>query len=146
MIFTVTEEDGISTHLQMENMANLHLLIQKVTRLDRLKEDLHAKGISKRATELITNSYQQCSLTYYKSTGAKWSSWCIGRKIYLIRLLLSCNLDFLAELFEGCLDYNTVGSYRSAISVSHNPIDGQKVEEHPRVSGLMAAILHQRPL
>ena len=76
----------------------------------------------------------------------KWSSWCIRRKIFPIRSPISCILDFLADRFKRGLEYNTVGSYKSAISAFHDPIDGQKLGEHPGVSGLLADILHQRLL
>ena len=87
--------------------------LTQTTGLERLREDLHAKGILKRVTELITNSCRQSSITYFKSVGAKWSSQSIGRKISPIRSTLSCILDFLPEGFGGGLKFNTVVSNRS---------------------------------
>ena len=59
------------------------------TGVDSLRENLHAKGIPKRVAEFITNSHQQGFLSYYELAWAKWSSYCIARKIYPTGLRLS---------------------------------------------------------
>ena len=42
-------------------------------------------------------------------------------------------VDFLAELFDCGLEFRTIGSYRSAVSASHQKTDGVSVVEHPSV-------------
>ena len=117
----------------------------KTSGLDHLRESLHAEGISKRATTLITQSRRASSLKHYESAWGKWVSWCSGRKICPTRCDITNILDYLAELFETGLEYSTIGSHRSAISAFHDPIENKKIGEHPRVSALMTGVFNQRP-
>ena len=46
-------------------------------------------------------------------------------------------MDFLAELFGKCLEYNTIGTYRS--------IGGQEMRIHQQFFALMAGVFNKRP-
>ena len=48
------------------------------------------------------------------------------------------------QLHEG-REYNTIGGYRPSISAFHNPIDGCKVGDCPRVSALVKGIFNLKP-
>ena len=41
--------------------------------------------------------------------------------------------------------YRTINSYRSAISMTHAPVDGVVVGNHPLVSRLMKGVFNSRP-
>ena len=51
----------------------------------------------------------------------------------------------MAKLFEDDLAYSSIGVCRSALSAYHDPIDGFKLGEHPKVSALLAGIYNKRP-
>ena len=54
-------------------------------------------------------------------------------------------LHFLAEFFENGLEYRTIGTHRSVISVFHDPIGNIRIGNHPRVSAPMSGIFNERP-
>ena len=41
--------------------------------------------------------------------------------------------------------YNTIAGYKSIISAYHEPIDGFKLGEHPRVTALVSGGFNNRP-
>ena len=54
-------------------------------------------------------------------------------------------MDFLAEIFELGFEYSTINTHRSAISTSHDPVEGFSVEKHPKISNLMVGVYNKRP-
>ena len=63
--------------------------------------------------------------------------------------LFSCPFDsvllYLSDLYEKGLQYKTLNSHRSAISVMHLPIHNVCIEAHPLVSKLMKGVFNLRP-
>ena len=117
----------------------------KTSALDNFKEKLFAEGISKNATDLITDAKRQGSISHYESAWRKWDSWCSRKQVDPISGPLSAVLDFLAELFQGGLEWSTIAGYRSSISAYHDPIDGVSVGKHPRVCALLKGVFNKRP-
>ena len=74
-----------------------------------------------------------------------WCGWCSGQEISPTRSNVNDVLDFWGELFEKGLKNRTVGTYRSVISVFHDPIENIWVGNHPRISTLMSGIFNKRP-
>ena len=72
-------------------------------------------------------------------------SWCNKREVCPTKSGICYVLDFLAELSESGLQYRTIGSHRSTMSVFHDLIGGINVENHPRVLVLMAGMFNQKP-
>ena len=58
---------------------------------------------------------------------------------------ISYVLDFLAELFDESCQYNTFGLHRSALLAFHDPAQGTKMGDCPRVCDLMSGVFNQRP-
>ena len=58
---------------------------------------------------------------------------------------LSAILAFLAEEFANGKQYRTINSYRSVISMTHNPINGVVIGKHPLVSRLLKGVYNMRP-
>ena len=85
--------------------------------LDNLRQNLLAEGISERVSNPITNNRRTSSIKYYKSSWKKWYGWCSERETSSTRSTINYELDFLAELLEKALEYRTIGTHRSAISV-----------------------------
>ena len=48
-------------------------------------------------------------------------------------------------MFELGLEYSTINTHRSAISVFHEPIEGFSVGKHPKVCNLMTDVYKKRP-
>ena len=100
--------------------------------------------LSEGAANLIVSSRRQGTRSRYKSAWSKWTSWCDSKQIDPVRCSLAGVLNYLAELFNQGLQYNTIAGYRSAISAFHDPIDGIRVGSHPKVSTLMTGIFNER--
>ena len=113
--------------------------------LENLRQNLLAEGISKSASNLITNNRATSSIKHYESAWKKWCGWCAEREISPTRSNINYVLDFLAELFEKGLEYRTIGTHKSAISEFHDPIENIRIGNHPRVSALMSGIFNKRP-
>ena len=117
----------------------------KVSGLASFRKGLEAKGISERASSLISSSRRRSTTSHYESSWRKWICWCDRREIDTIECDLSHVLDFLASLFDEGLEYNTICSYRSAISAYHAPIEGVVIGKQPLIHSLIAGIFNRRP-
>ena len=94
---------------------------------DNLRQNLLAEGISERTSNVITNNRRTSPIKHYESAWKKWCGWCSEWEITSTRLNITYVLDFLAELFENGLEYRTIGTHRSAISLFHDPIENIQV-------------------
>ena len=119
--------------------------VPKVSGLACLRSSLETEGISKRAVTLISSARRKGTNTHYESAWRRWTNWCDQRKVDPTRCDLKWILDFLAELFELGFEYNTIAGYRSSLSAFHEPINGVKIGEHPRVSSLLTGIFNTKP-
>ena len=117
----------------------------KTSALGNFRQKLFAEGISKNATDLITGAKRQGSTSHYESAWRKWDNWCSRKQVDPISGPLSAVLDFLAELFQGGLEWSTIAGYRSSISAYHDPTDGVPIGKHPRVCALLKGVFSKRP-
>ena len=109
----------------------------KASDLDHLRGRFHAELILKRAATLITSSRHNSLLNHYEPAWGKCVSLYSKRKVCPNRCDVDYVLAFLAELFESCLQYRTIGSHRSALSTFYDPIGSINVGNCPRVLALM---------
>ena len=116
-----------------------------VSGMDNFRNSLLEEGISKEASDLISNARREGTRTNYECAWNKWSKWFSRRNSDPVKCPLNLILDFLSELFKDHLAYRTIGVTRSAISAFHIPIDGMPVGKHPRVSSLMKGVANLRP-
>ena len=63
----------------------------------------------------------------YSSAWRQWNSWCIGRQIDPTTAPVNEILEFLCNQFESGKQYRTINSIRSAISMTHEEVDGSRV-------------------
>ena len=54
-------------------------------------------------------------------------------------------LEFLTDIFDKGLQYRTINTYHSAISMTHLPLDGSLIGSHPLVSRFMKGVFQSRP-
>lgn len=54
-------------------------------------------------------------------------------------------VNFLTDLFEQGYQYRSLNSYRSAISSTHDLVDGVSIGQHPLVTRLLKGAFNQRP-
>ena len=115
------------------------------SRVANIRDSLDHQGISSQATTLILSSWRKSTEEAYSCCWRKWEQWCASFGHSSIQAPIGAILDFLACQFAEGKQYRTINSYRSAISMTHNPIDGVVVGKHPLVTRLMKGIFNRRP-
>ena len=61
-------------------------------------KSLTSKGISDKATKLISDSRRENSISFYESVWRQWADWCGKRKVDPFRCPLKFVLDYLSDL------------------------------------------------
>ena len=120
-------------------------LISESSGLGSIRDSLETEGVSEKARDLIVKSRRKGTIKNYQYAWQKWVEWCGSRKTNPFDCPLKDVLNFLAELFGQGLASRTIGTYRSAISAFHCPIEGVTVGKHPKVSSLMNGVSNSRP-
>ena len=54
-------------------------------------------------------------------------------------------LDFFSSLYEKGLQHRTINTVRSAVSVTHNGVEGVQVGQHPMVIRLFKGVYNLQP-
>ena len=103
------------------------------------------RGISQRAADLIINSWRGNTNSAYNTAWQKWYSWCSQRGANPVSTSVVNIMQFLTDQFDTGLQYRTVNTIRSAISMTHPEIEGTAVGSHPLVSCLLKGMFNSRP-
>ena len=112
------------------------------SRLEGVRQQHKSQGISERSTNLIQAGWSKGTNSAYQSAWTRWSSWCGERKINPF----SCSVKyFLAELYEEGLQHRTINVIRSAVSMTHDSVEGLPIGQHPMVSRLLKGVYNLRP-
>ena len=75
----------------------------------------------------------------------KWAGWCSKRSLNPLSSDVQHFLDFLTELFDSGLQHRTINVIRSAVSMTHERIEGLPIGQHPLVTRLMKGVFNLRP-
>ncbi|CAG8736173.1 12032_t:CDS:1 [Cetraspora pellucida] len=106
----------ITQELQMEDLCS-----------SCIWEQLKDKDFSDRAAELYITLYNlkasRTVLTYMR----KWFNWCAAGNYDSISCLLQTIVEFLDHLYSQKMQFNTIVSYRSAISEIYIHVDGKSI-------------------
>ena len=94
------------------------------SRMASIRKSLSAEGISEAASRLILASWRENTERSYSSCWKRWEKWSAKHGHEVICAPLSAILEFLTSEFLQGKEYRTINSYRSAISMTHSPIDG----------------------
>ena len=102
---------------------------------------VQASSITTQSTNIETAMVSN----HTQSTWKQFFSWCSQRSCDPFSCSLNIILDYLVDLFYKGLEYRTINSHRSAISMIYLPVDGICVGSHPFISRLMKGIFNLRP-
>ncbi|CAG8723529.1 6528_t:CDS:10, partial [Gigaspora margarita] len=86
-----------------------------------IRRQLKKKGFSDRVSELYISSYDPKASESVSACIQKWFNWCASGEHDPVRCSLQTVVDFLDKLYNQNMQYNTIASYRSAISKAHVP-------------------------
>ena len=81
----------------------------------------------------------------YGSSFAKWASWCHQWGRNHLSGSISDAINFLADFSAQGFQYQSLNSYRSAISSVHEAVDGVSVGTHPVVTKLLNGAFQLKP-
>ena len=116
-----------------------------VSHMEGLRKSHTAAGISERSSKLILSGWSKGTSSSYQSGWKKWSCWCSRREIDPFSCDIRHFLDFLSELFEDGLQHRTINSICSAVSMTHDQVEGVPIGQHPLVTRLLKGVYNLRP-
>ena len=116
----------------------------KISCMAHIQKSFTSRGISTEATDLLLASWKPKPKPSYDSLFAKWSCWCIKRNRDPTMGPVEDIINFLAELFKDRYQYQSLNSYRSAISAIHSKVDGQPVSQYPLVTRMLQGVYNER--
>ena len=114
-------------------------------RLACLRRSYRTEGLSDRVISIIRKSWRGSTESAYSSAWRQWDSWCFRRGIDPLSAPVRQILEFLYEQFEMGKQYRTINTLRSAISMTHDEVDGTRVGQHPLVSRFLKGVFNCRP-
>ena len=110
------------------------------SRLEAIRNRQLAEGISEEASKLLASGWSKGTNDTYQSAWKRWDSWCIELTTDPFSCSVKHFLEFLTGLFKEGLKYRTINTIRSAVSMTHDNIEGIPMGKHPLVSRLMRGI------
>ena len=116
-----------------------------VSRLESVKEQLSAAGVSQQASDLLVAGWSQGTNATYESAWKRWLCWCSSRQVDPLSCGIHPFLDFIGSLFTEGLQFRSINAIRSAVSMTHNTIEGTPIGQHPLVRRLLKGVYHSRP-
>ena len=115
------------------------------SRMACIRESYGAKGLSDRVVSIMQMSWRTSTESAYSSVWRRWSSWCAQRQADPVSAPLNVILDYLTELYQEGKQYRTINTARSAISMTHDLVDGWRVGQHPITIQFLRGIFNSRP-
>lgn len=102
-------------------------------------------GVSEDTSELLLSGWSWGTNTTYNAGWGHWSHWCDTRKVDPISCGVQPFLEFITSLFTEGLEYSSINVIWSAISTTHEQIEGTPIGQHPLVKQLFKGIYNKRP-
>ena len=115
------------------------------SRLACIRRSSQARGLSDRVIDIIRKSWRASTESSYSSAWKQWDSRCIERNTDPFSAPLKDVLEFLYEQFKMGKQYRTINSLRSAITMTHEEVDGARIGQHPLISRFLKGIYNSRP-
>ena len=116
----------------------------QTSRLACVRESLRLNKVPERVSKIIFTSWRPGTEKHCQSAWCKFNSWCEERSINSISCPITEILSFLSDLYYNGMQYRTINLYRSAISMTHAPVDGCVTGSHLIVSRFMKGIFQLR--
>ena len=105
-----------------------------------VRESLRLNKVPERVSKIIFASWRSGTEKHYQSAWRKFNSWCEEQSINSISCPVTEILSFLSDLYYNDMQYRAINLYRSAISVTHAPVDGCIIGSHLIISLFMKGI------
>ena len=103
-----------------------------------------AKGFSDEEIRIIYASWSTGTDKQYNTVWKRWCGWCKERQADIIQASINDVVNFLADCFADGRSYNTINTYRSALSSTLCNINNVAVGSHPLVTRLLKGVYNLR--
>ena len=114
-------------------------------RLAHLRQSYASRRTSLQSTNLMLASWKDKTNPNYGSSFSKWASWYKQRGRDPLTRSVEDVVNFLAELYSEDYKYQSLNSYRSAISSTHEHVDRASMGSYPTVTRLLQGVFNNRP-
>ena len=115
------------------------------SRLAHIRQTFSTRGLSEGVITILNKSWRSSTESAYSSAWRQWSDWCGQWGLHPISAPLKDILEFLLSQFQAGKQYRTLNTIRSAISMTHEEVDGVRVGQHELVSRFMKGIFNSNP-
>lgn len=109
------------------------------------RESYSSWGISPQASDRMLALWRDKTNSNYGSSFPRWASWCQQKDQDPLVGPIEDVVNFLANLHSEGYQYQSLNAYRSAISSTHQYVDGVTVGNHPTVTRLLQGVFNSRP-
>ena len=140
-----TQSTNIETAMVSNSTSSISEQEVSSSRLAFVRRSFKDQNFSERVCKILQALWNPGTEKQYQSAWKQFFSWCSQRSCDPFSCSLNIILDYLVDLFYKGLEYRTINSHRSAISVTHLPVDGICVGSHPFISRLMKRIFNLCP-
>ena len=117
----------------------------QVSRVASIRQSLLSQNIQERVCKILLASWEKRTEKQYESAWKQFCRWCHKKSVNPFSCPLGSTLLYLSDFYAKGLQHRTVNSHRSAISMTHLPIDNVCIGAHPLVSRLIKGISNLRP-
>ena len=142
---STTSNSVITRHNTISVSGQLTGYHPTVSRVGYIRQQCEGNRLSQTATDLVLSSWRDKSTKSYNSSFGKWARWCSERNRNPFSGPIGDVANFLAELFDQGYQYSSINSYCSAISSTHEKVDGQPVSQHPIIVRVLKGAYNKRP-
>ena len=109
-----------------------------------IRKSLKERGVPKPARDLILKSWRTSTKKQYNTYLTKWFNFC-STKINPIQPNINNILKFLSNLYDNGLQYRSLGTARSAISVLLKICSDIDINKHEELTRFMRGVFLERP-
>ena len=140
-----TQSTNIETDMVSNHTSSVSEQEVSSSRLAFVRRSFKDQKFSERVCKILQASWTPGTEKQYQSAWKQFFSWCSQRSCDPFSCSLNIILDYLVDLFYKGLKYRIINLHRSAISMTHLPVDAICVGSHPFMSRLMKGIFNLRP-
>ena len=109
-----------------------------------IRKSLKERGVPNAARDLILKSWRTSTKKQYNTYLTKWFNFC-STKINPIQPNINNILKFLSNLYDNGLQYRSLGTARSAISVLLKICSDIAINKHEELTRFMRGVFLERP-
>ncbi len=110
-----------------------------------MRRRFRKEGLSQEVIDVMLDSCRSSTHKQYESAWAAWCSWCQRKQIDPVSAPVTYIMDFLVECEKKGLSYRTLGVYRSAISLYHEPDGKVPIGQSTMICKLMKGFFNRNP-